>query len=128
MLYLEDICFPFTMNNHKYRVGQQHFFLWGTEELHHSLDLPTQQLPKIIASTLGVCQPKHFSQLDVPHFDTYSNSIKTIWKAKPNSLGIMYFSHTQKYLKSAFLRAPFGLSSEPMITNKGTQYLRLEMS
>ena len=55
----------------------------------------------------------------VSHFDTYSNGIKTTWKPKLNSLGIPFFSHTKKYVKEAFLRVSFELSSEPMFNTKG---------
>ena len=39
----------------------------------------------------------------VSHFDSYSNGVKPILKPKPTSQGIPYISHTQKYVKYAFL-------------------------
>ena len=66
-------------------------------------------------------------QMLVSHFDTYSNGVKTVYKPKPNSQGMPYISHTQKYVKLAFLSEHFQLSFEPMFMCEGTQYLRLKV-
>ena len=61
------------------------------------------------------------------HFNTYGNGVKTICKPNPNSLGILNILQMQNYVKLAFLGVPFQLGSEGKATDKGTQYLELEM-